>query len=82
MGFMIPMADWLAGSLAADVLLDPRALERGLFREERVRALVAEHESGVGEHAVPHLDAADARALVPDLRRQRDGGAPVALSVS
>jgi asparagine synthase (glutamine-hydrolysing) len=50
MGFMIPMADWLAGSLAADVLLDPQSLERGMFREERVRTLVAEHESGVGEH--------------------------------
>ena len=50
MGFMIPMADWLTGSLAADVLLDPRSLARGLFREERVQALVAEYESGVGEH--------------------------------
>ncbi len=50
MGFMIPMSDWLTASLAADVLLDPRALERGLFRAERVRALIAEHECGAGEH--------------------------------
>ena len=50
MGFRIPMANWLTGTLAADVLLDPRSLERGLFREERVRTLVAEHEQGVGEH--------------------------------
>jgi asparagine synthase (glutamine-hydrolysing) len=39
-GFMIPMAEWLTRDLAADVLLDPRSLERGLFREERVRELV------------------------------------------
>jgi asparagine synthase (glutamine-hydrolysing) len=50
MGFMIPMADWLTASLAEEVLLDPRSLERGLFREERVRALITEHESGVGGH--------------------------------
>jgi len=50
MGFMIPMADWLAGGLAANVLLDPRSLERGLFREDRVRDIVGQHESGVGEH--------------------------------
>lgn len=50
MGFMIPMADWLSGSLPADVLLDPRALGRGLFREERVRELVREHEDGSGNH--------------------------------
>jgi asparagine synthase (glutamine-hydrolysing) len=50
MGFMIPMADWLTPSLAADVLLDPASLDRGLFREERVRDIVAQHESGVGDH--------------------------------
>jgi asparagine synthase (glutamine-hydrolysing) len=50
MGFMIPMADWLGAGLAADVLLDPRTLQRGLFREERLRALVAEHRNGSGDH--------------------------------
>jgi asparagine synthase (glutamine-hydrolysing) len=82
MGFMIPMADWLAPGLAADVLLDPRSLGRGLFREERVRALVAEHEAGLGGHQYriwtllvlelwfrTHVDSATA-------------GAPVTLSVT
>lgn len=50
MGFMIPMDKWLAGSAAADVLLDPRALERGLFRKERVESLVAEWREGCGDH--------------------------------
>jgi len=45
LGFMIPIAAWLrddAPGLAADVLLDSRALDRGLFRDETVRALVAD----------------------------------------
>jgi asparagine synthase (glutamine-hydrolysing) len=50
MGFIVPLADWLHGGLATDVLLDPRALERGLFREDRLRALVSEHEEGAGGH--------------------------------
>jgi asparagine synthase (glutamine-hydrolysing) len=50
MGFMIPMEEWLAGSAAADVLLDPRALDRGLFRKERVEALVTEWRAGSGGH--------------------------------
>jgi asparagine synthase (glutamine-hydrolysing) len=50
MGFMIPMDRWLGQSLAADVLLDPRTLDRGLFRAERLEALVAEHRDGTGDH--------------------------------
>jgi asparagine synthase (glutamine-hydrolysing) len=54
MGFRIPFGDWLRGSLgrlARDVLLDPRALQRRLFREERVRAILTEHLDGSREHA-------------------------------
>jgi asparagine synthase (glutamine-hydrolysing) len=54
MGFRIPVAHWLRGSLRelpGDVLLDPRSLERGLFREERVRAIVSEHQEGSCDHA-------------------------------
>jgi asparagine synthase (glutamine-hydrolysing) len=50
MGFMIPVAEWLRGDIAADVLLDPRTQERGLFRKERLRALVREHQQGRGDH--------------------------------
>jgi asparagine synthase (glutamine-hydrolysing) len=54
MGFRIPFGDWLRGSLRrlpGEVLLDPRALERGLFREERLREIVAEHLDGTHDHA-------------------------------
>ncbi|MFL5866581.1 MAG: asparagine synthase (glutamine-hydrolyzing) [Thermoleophilaceae bacterium] len=50
MGFMIPMDRWLGQSLAAEVLLDPGTLDRGLFRPERLEALVAEHRDGSGDH--------------------------------
>jgi asparagine synthase (glutamine-hydrolysing) len=51
MGFMIPISDWLRGSgLAAEILLDPGTLSRGIFREQRLRALVAEHQDGLGKH--------------------------------
>ncbi len=49
-GFMIPMRDWLRPGLAADLLLDPAALDRGLFAEDRLRALVAEYAEGTGGH--------------------------------
>ncbi|MGH2994339.1 MAG: asparagine synthase (glutamine-hydrolyzing) [Solirubrobacterales bacterium] len=54
MGFRIPIGDWLRRNLRrlpADVLLDPRALDRGLFREERLRAIVSEHLDGSRDHA-------------------------------
>jgi asparagine synthase (glutamine-hydrolysing) len=54
MGFRVPFGEWLRGSLRqlpGDVLLDPRALERGLFREERLRKLVDEHLDGTDDHA-------------------------------
>jgi asparagine synthase (glutamine-hydrolysing) len=54
MGFRIPIAEWLRRDLRAlpgDVLLDPRTLERGLFRVDRLRKLVSEHLQGTGDHA-------------------------------
>ncbi len=72
MGFRIPFGEWLRGDLRAlpgEVLLDPRALDRGLFREERLREIVAEHLDGSRDHALQDLDAPTARALVPHLRR-------------
>jgi asparagine synthase (glutamine-hydrolysing) len=54
MGFRIPIGHWLrrhAPELAGDVLLDPRSLERGLFRPERLRQLVREQGDGLGDQA-------------------------------
>jgi asparagine synthase (glutamine-hydrolysing) len=54
MGFRIPFGEWLRGSLRrlpGEVLLDPQSLERGLFREERLREIVAEHLGGTRDHA-------------------------------
>ena len=43
-GFSVPVGEWLTSGhpeLLSEILLDPVALRRGLFREERVRALVS-----------------------------------------
>lgn len=48
-GFQVPLAAWLRGALrgyAADVLLDPSALERGYFRPEQVESLLRRHAAG------------------------------------
>src|SRR4051794_5104696 len=50
LGFAIPMEEWLRRGVVADVLLDPRALDRGLFRRERVETLVADQREGHGDH--------------------------------
>jgi asparagine synthase (glutamine-hydrolysing) len=50
MGFMVPMEEWLAGSHAADVILDPRALGRGLFRRDRLETIAREWQAGAGGH--------------------------------
>jgi asparagine synthase (glutamine-hydrolysing) len=49
MGFGVPIAPWLRGplrDLPGAVLLDPRSLERGLFRPEQVERIVERHLSG------------------------------------
>ena len=48
-GFSVPLAEWLRGDLRElprDILLDPKAVDRGLFREDAVRALIDHHLSG------------------------------------
>jgi asparagine synthase (glutamine-hydrolysing) len=53
MGFRIPFGEWLRADrrdLAPEVLLDGRSLERGIFREDRVRAIVSEHLDGGRDH--------------------------------
>src|SRR4051812_16641432 len=49
-GFAIPMEEWLRRGVVAEVILDPRALDRGLFRRDRVETLVAEEREGRGDH--------------------------------
>jgi asparagine synthase (glutamine-hydrolysing) len=53
MGFPTPWAWWLAGPQLGDLekmLLEPRSMERGLFRSEAVRQLFAEHRAGHRDH--------------------------------
>jgi asparagine synthase (glutamine-hydrolysing) len=48
-GFGVPMGDWLRGelrTLPTDVLLDPRAVSRGLFRPDGVQQLIDDHAVG------------------------------------
>jgi asparagine synthase (glutamine-hydrolysing) len=54
MGFRVPVGEWLRNGLrdlAAEVLLDARTLDRGLFREERLRTIVSEQLDGSRDHA-------------------------------
>jgi len=49
MGFSPPLGDWLRGELRelpGEVLLDPRARDRGLFEEATLCGLIEEHQSG------------------------------------
>jgi asparagine synthase (glutamine-hydrolysing) len=53
MGFPTPWDYWLAGPQLDDLermLLDPRTIERGLFRPEVVRRLFAEQRSKARDH--------------------------------
>ncbi len=50
MGFGVPLAEWFRGplrDLPGEVLLDPRSLGRGYFRERAVRDLIDRHLGGV-----------------------------------
>ena len=52
-GFGVPLASWLRADLrelAHDVLTDPTARSRGLFRPEAVSRLLDEHDQG-GDHS-------------------------------
>ena len=53
MGFPVPIAAWLRGpwrSALAELVLSPRALDRGLFEPHVLRHLVHEHEAGTVNH--------------------------------
>jgi asparagine synthase (glutamine-hydrolysing) len=50
MGFGVPIGDWFRGALRdlpAEILLDPRATDRGFFRPDGVRDIIDRHTSGV-----------------------------------
>ncbi len=52
-GFGVPLADWFRGELrglAADVLLDDRARQRGQLRPAAVKRLLDEHVTGRADH--------------------------------
>ncbi|MHB8216807.1 MAG: asparagine synthase (glutamine-hydrolyzing) [Candidatus Sulfotelmatobacter sp.] len=54
MGFPTPWESWLAGQQLDDVeriLLEPRSLERGLFRRDAMNRIFAEHRSKSRDHA-------------------------------
>jgi asparagine synthase (glutamine-hydrolysing) len=54
MGFGVPIASWFRGSLAAlpaEVLLDPRATGRGVFRPGGIRRLIDDHRSGAEDNS-------------------------------
>jgi len=54
MGFGVPLDHWFRHELkefAHQVLLDPRSLGRGYFRESVVRQLLEEHVTGVFDHS-------------------------------
>jgi asparagine synthase (glutamine-hydrolysing) len=53
MGFSVPIGAWFRGplrDLPADVLLDPAATARGIFRPDEIRRLIEAHRSGAEEH--------------------------------
>ena len=54
LGFPTPWSGWLAGSqlqVVRDLLLQPRSMERNLFRRPAVERLINEHSSGHADHS-------------------------------
>lgn len=54
MGFPVPLGRWLRGAFSGlldELLLSPRALDRGLFDPGYVRQLVAQHRDGAWDHS-------------------------------
>jgi asparagine synthase (glutamine-hydrolysing) len=54
MGFGVPLNSWFRNELKPlldDTLLNPKALERGYFQPEMVRALVEDHQAGRFDHS-------------------------------
>jgi asparagine synthase (glutamine-hydrolysing) len=55
MGFGVPLDSWLRGELSGylqEVLLDTKTLERGYFRPDAVRQLVADHLDRRWDHSI------------------------------
>jgi asparagine synthase (glutamine-hydrolysing) len=53
-GFAIPLREWFQRDLRelpGQILLDPRSLERGLFREETIRQIIDSHLAGVADNS-------------------------------
>ena len=53
-GFGVPLRRWFKESMvgwARDILLDPRAVQRGWTRPDQVRALLDQHQQGSRDHA-------------------------------
>jgi asparagine synthase (glutamine-hydrolysing) len=53
MGFPVPLGRWFRGpfqALVSELVLGPRALQRGLFRPATLARLAAEHQAGAAEH--------------------------------
>ena len=54
MGFLVPIREWFRTSLRdfpGEVLLDPRSMDRGYFREEAVRKLIDDHHAGAADNS-------------------------------
>jgi asparagine synthase (glutamine-hydrolysing) len=85
MGFPVPVGRWLRGPfrlLVNDLVLGPRALERGLFDPGALRRLADAHRTGAAEHGDRlwllinleiwqrmFLDGEEAGSLLEDLGR-------------
>jgi asparagine synthase (glutamine-hydrolysing) len=53
-GFSVPLAQWFRTELRdlpGEILLDPRALRRGLFQEQELRRLIDAHVSGAWDNS-------------------------------
>jgi asparagine synthase (glutamine-hydrolysing) len=87
-GFAVPVGAWFRGNLRelfSDVLLSPRARQRGYFEPRFIERLVREHVSGRREHtlrlwALVVFELWHRQYL--DSRTQRTAAEPVAASVA
>ncbi len=72
-GFALPLGPWFRDELrdyAREVLLDPRALDRGYTRRDAVERITRHACAGGGGPLTPDLGPAHARALAPGVHRR------------
>jgi asparagine synthase (glutamine-hydrolysing) len=53
-GFSVPLAQWFRNELRdlpTEILLDPRAIDRGYFRRDEVEDIIREHRDGIANHS-------------------------------